>query len=197
VYTVTSDSLLAGLEDPANETVWRGYVERYRPMLVRWFCRVGLAAADADDVAQDVLIAFANAYREGKYDRERGRLRAWLFGIARTMLRGFHRRQSRKVRVADLDDDGRSALDDVAAPDELTAAWEQEWRDAVLRQCLEEVQREVTPQTYQAFELFARGGLAARDVAARLGMSENAVFGAKHRVLARIRELQPEIERIW
>jgi RNA polymerase sigma factor (sigma-70 family) len=128
------DSLLAGLEDPANETVWRGYVERFRPMLVRWFRRVGLAAADADDVAQDVLLAFANAYRDGKYDRERGRLRAWLFGIARTMLRGFHRRrQRREVQLVESDAGGGSMLDHIAADGEIEAAWEQEWRDAVLR----------------------------------------------------------------
>jgi RNA polymerase sigma-70 factor (ECF subfamily) len=198
VFTVTSDTLLAGLQDPGNAEVWHGYVERYRPMLVRWLQRCGVPAADAEDLAQDVLLAFATALREGKYAKERGRLRAWLFGIAQMLLRNRLRRQ----RGAAFDHGVGGSTDqlaDIADPDdgELRQRWEEEWRDAVLRQCLEEVRREVEPATFEAFVLFARQGLAAREVAGRLQMSENAVFGAKRRVLQRLRELQPAVEAIW
>ena len=66
----------------------------------------------------------------------------------------------------------------------------------MLRQCLLEVSLEVEPKTFRAFELFARQGKPARDVANELGISENAVFGAKRRVLRRVRELLPKIEEV-
>jgi RNA polymerase sigma-70 factor (ECF subfamily) len=201
MFTVTSDTLLAGLRDPGNQSIWRGYVDRYRPSLVRWLQRVGLTLADAEDVAQEALLAFAESYRAGKYDPERGRLRSWLHGIAATVLANWRRRGRRRapeVQVVEPNG-GTGFLDSVADPraDALGALWDAECRDSVLRACLEEVRQEVTPRTYEAFVLFAREGLAAREVASRLGMSEDAVYGVKRRVLARIRELQPQIEAIW
>lgn len=89
--TVTSTALLAGLADPANRTVWEQFVERYRPLLVRYACRVGLSPEDAEDVAQASLLAFSTDFREGVYDRSLGRLRSWLFGIVQNRVRSFRR----------------------------------------------------------------------------------------------------------
>ena len=75
VTTVTSASLLAGLKDPANQTVWQQYVDRYRPLILAFLAGLGLARDDAEDVAQASLIAFSTGYLEGKYDPDRGRLR--------------------------------------------------------------------------------------------------------------------------
>jgi RNA polymerase sigma-70 factor (ECF subfamily) len=201
MFTVTSETLLAGLRDPGNESIWRGYVDRYRPSLVRWLQRVGLTLADAEDVAQEALLAFAQAYRDGKYDPGRGRLRSWLFGIAATVLANWRKRAHRRGREAQIVDPtgGTGFFASLEDPrdSELSALWDAECRDSMLRACLEEVRQEVEPRTYEAFVLFAREGLAAHEVAARLGMREDAVYGVKRRVLQRIRELQPQIEAIW
>ncbi|MEW6253758.1 MAG: sigma factor, partial [Planctomycetota bacterium] len=85
--TTTNTDLLRGLKDPQNQTVWQQYVDRYRPLLLGCGRRVGLSHADAEDVAQLTLTAFCTAYQAGKYDRERGRLRDWLFGIMRNQIR--------------------------------------------------------------------------------------------------------------
>lgn len=197
LYTVTSTMLLDGLRDPGNQTVWRDYVDRYRPLLVDYGRRLGLPPADAEDVAQQALMAFATAYRDGKYDPEKGRLRAWLFGIARTTIRNWRSRQrARELQVAES---GASTgfFARIEDEDHLERLWEERWQQAVLQQCLVEVRREVEDKTFRAFELFARQGRPAREVADELGMSQNAVFGAKRRVLRRIREILPEMEEVW
>lgn len=192
--TVTSTTLLHGLKDPANRTVWTSFIDRYRPLLV-WFARrAGLPDAEAEDVAQQSLLAFSDAYRDGKFDPRRGRLRHWLFGIARTTTRGFLRQRRRGGAVVET---AGEVVAEVADDDRFAALWEAEWRDAVLRQCLREVAGEVQEATFRAFELFALEGRPAREVASELGITENAVFGAKRRVLARIRELRPLVEEIW
>lgn len=198
MFTVTSDSLLAGLEDPANQTVWRDFVDRYRPLLVQWVRRAGTPDADADDLAQEILVAFTDAYRRGGYDKEKGRLRAWLFGIARVCLLNFRRRRQREPVVQAVDHgDGTDFFAAQPDADRLAELWDAEWRDAVLRQCLAEARSRVEPQTFEAFCLFARDGLSADAVGARLGMTANAVFGAKRRVLQLLREVRAEIEPIW
>lgn len=60
--SITSTSLLAGLMNPDNRTIWRQFVERYRPVILRYARRLGLADEDAQDTAQETLLAFAAAY---------------------------------------------------------------------------------------------------------------------------------------
>jgi RNA polymerase sigma-70 factor (ECF subfamily) len=194
--TVTSTTLLQGLKDE-NRTVWRDYVDRYRPMVVGYARRLGLRPADAEDVAQEAVLEFATAYRAGRYDRSRGRLRSWLFGITRTLVKNAHRRQRRRelqVRTEEGETDFFARLPDDAAMEEL---WEAEWQSAVLRQCMAEARAEVHARTWEAFDLFACQQLPASEVARRLGLSENAVFCAKQRVLRRIRELAAALEQVW
>ena len=76
----------------------------------------------------------------------------------------------------------------------LQQAWEDEWNQAVLRQCLAQVREELPARSYEAFQLFALEQLPAREVARRLQVSEDFVYQVKHRVLARIRELAPVVD---
>ena len=73
VATVTSASLLEGLKHADNQTVWRDYVDRYRPLIVSFARRIGFGEADAEDVAQASLLAFSSAYLEGAWIDERVR----------------------------------------------------------------------------------------------------------------------------
>jgi DNA-directed RNA polymerase specialized sigma24 family protein len=49
----------------------------------------------------------------------------------------------------------------------------------------------------EAFELFAKDGLSAQEVAEQLGMTTNAVYLAKQHILKRIRELLPYMEEAY
>ena len=195
--TTTSTALLEGLKDAANQTVWAEYVGRYRPLLVAWCRRVGLPHSDAEDVAQDALLEFAASYRAGRYDPDRGRLRGWLYGIAHNTLRRWRHYKGRRAMPLAAAGGGSDALAQVADEDRLGALWEEEWRRAILRRCLEDVAQDVAAQTMAAFQLFACQGLPAASVAARLGITENAVFIAKHRVLRRMREVQAQLDETW
>ena len=195
--TITSTFLLEGLRQPENTTVWSQFDQRYRPMLMRYAIKLGLNDADAHDAAQHALIEFSKAYQDGKYDREKGRLRIWLFGIARNQILNLRKKKrGREVNVADKTAETNffAAVED---EDQMQQMWDEEWRQSVLRQCLEAVRREFDGKTVEAFELFAWQGQSAQDVAEKLDMTPNAVFLVKHRVMKRIRELLPSMEDIW
>ncbi len=195
--TTTCTELLDGLRRIDNHDVWQQFVNRYRGMIERYAVRLGLREADAQDAAQQALISFCTDYREGKYDRERGRLRQWLFGIARNQVRSFHRKNQRlDKQVADKTNE-TGFFSAMPADDEMEQAWEEEWRDSVIKQCLDEVRQSMDAQSIEAFELFAWKGMDAAEVAERLDMTPNAVFIAKHRVLKKIRALQDEMEDVW
>ncbi len=195
--TVTNTKLLEGLRQAGNRTVWQSFVERYRPMIERYAGRLGLRDADAQDAAQQTLITFCDAYQQGKYDRGRGRLREWLFGIARNQIRNaMKRRAKQEVQVAE---EGGQTDFFARLPDdnEMEQLWDRQWREAVLRQCLAEVRREFDAKSLAAFELFAWQGWTAQQVAEHLNMTANAVFIVKHRVMKRIGALVPQMEDVW
>ena len=192
----TSTTLLEGLSDPANGTVWRGYLERYRPLVEAYARQLGVAAEDVEDVAQNTLVDFWNAYRSGGYDRSRGRLSSWLFGIATNRVRAWTRARARRsVHAGDTTAESTlAALSDEPALAEL---WERESHDALLYEALRHLRRESSPETMRAFELFALQELSAKEVARELDVSENTVFQAKRRMLARLRELLPVLRDRW
>lgn len=195
LQTVTSTSLLEGLCDPDNRTVWLDFVERYRPLVVGYGRRAGLANDDAEDLAQQSLLAFSEAYRDRKYERARGRLRDWLFGIVGNQLKNLRRARAR--RAERFPETRSGAAFDVPSENELERLWEDEWQDAVARECLAQVRREVSATTFRAFELYALGDRSADEVARELDLSADAVYGAKRRILRRIRDLQPFVEDVF
>jgi len=196
MLTRTSTILLEGLKNSADQKAWREFDERYRPLILAVAARSGLRGSEVEDAAQETMIAFLEAYRESRYDREKGRLRDWLRGIACHKVRDIQRRQGRREKpLADLAHGTNllTQVEDSAAE----AVWDEEWNNAVLRQCLQEVRQQVEPRTFEAFELFALRGWPAKRVAAHLQLSEDVVYQSKSRILTRIREQLPTLTEIW
>lgn len=196
MLTRTSTILLKGLEDTDDQSSWQVFDGRYRPLLLALGRRLGLQQADTEDVAQETMAAFLRAYRQHRYDREKGRLRDWLGGIARHKIRDLQRRQSRQELVVADKPDATRFLSQVA-DGHIDVVWEEEWRKGVLRQCLEEVRREVEPRTFEAFELFALRQWPAKRVADHLRVTQDVVYQSKSRILVRIRQILPQMDSIW
>lgn len=193
----TTSTFLGGLSD-SDPGTWRRFCDRYEPMLLAMTRRAGLHEEDARDVVQEVLAtAFVEGFRAGKYDRERGRLRCWLRGVAVNKIREARRRLTRpEVQMTDQSDATRY-VDGVADDRQLPDLFDEEWERAVLAECLRRVKLEVEPKTFQAFHLYAIGGRRPEEVAAQLGIARETVYVHKSRVLARLRELQREIAEDW
>jgi RNA polymerase sigma-70 factor (ECF subfamily) len=187
--------LLMGLRNRNDDRIWTEFCARYQPLLVAFGQRLGLVLQDAQDAAQETLLAFVNAYREGKYDRQKGRLRTWLSGIARHKIRDIRRRRAREPGLAY---GGAGQIDVGEIADEgVNEIWEAEWKRAIANACMEQVRNQFEPTTIRAFELFVLNDWPADEVASVLGTSRNAVFLAKRRVLSRMREIHAQLEENW
>jgi RNA polymerase sigma factor (sigma-70 family) len=190
MFTITNTVLLEGLSDPGNQSVWTEFDARYRPILVGFAKRMGLAESEAPEAAQRSLVRFAEEYRAGRYERDRGRLRAWLFAIARSQVQKMLRDRARQGRVR-----GDSALGQLGTDDPALEAWDSEWRQALLNRGMEELRRDtrMDDKTLQVLERITQGHPAA-EVAKELDMQVNAVYVAKHRALERLRSLVQRLE---
>jgi RNA polymerase sigma-70 factor, ECF subfamily len=172
---------------------WQQFVARFREPLRRLASRLGLDHGEAEDATQQVLLLFRDGLAQGRYDRERGRLSSWLFGIAHHEIR--RRRQRAQRRDAVENAVGEVASEALADP-QAERDWDRTWREQVLAAAVARVQREVQPATWQAFARVHLGEEDPATVAADLGITRNAVFVAKHRVLARLRALEREFDDV-
>jgi RNA polymerase sigma-70 factor (ECF subfamily) len=83
----------------------------------------------------------------------------------------------------------QQALDEWEDPNsDLSRRWDREHDEHVSRRLLELIEPEFAPSTRRAFRRVVLEGAPAATVAAELGISVNAVFIAKSRVLGRLRE---------
>jgi RNA polymerase sigma-70 factor, ECF subfamily len=190
---VTTTQVLDDLASSGENAAWKRFNEHFHGVVVRFARHGGLSAADAEDAAQETMLAFVKAFRAGKYDRQKGRLRDWLFGVAKHAMLGVRREQPREQLVADATS-GTSFWDMVKDESEIERAWQDEWRKMALAACLEQAKREIEPTVFAAFELYAMGEESVEKVAEQLKMSRNAVYIAKSRVLTRLRELEKQFE---
>lgn len=191
---LTTTTVLDRLRDANDHSAWSSFVERFRAPITSFSRKLGLGLADAEDVAQETLMAFLECYRKDAYERGRGRLGHYLFGIAHNRILLARRKLATRDAQVSIAADGTSFWTSV--PDTAAAehAWEQEWRQATLLQCLEQVRLEVSPTTFEAFRLVVFEHVEPARVAEQLGMTRNAVFIAKHRVASRLREIRIAID---
>lgn len=187
--TRTTTWMLDALRDPGNEPVWTQFDARYRPVLTGLARRLGLGEAQAEEVAQQSLSEFVRAYREGRYDRAKGRLSSWILGIAHHSTLHALRAGRRETSI------GNTALTGLVDPHELRSIWEDERDRAILARAMSVLRDESTvdDRTLLAFELFGLRGVPATEAATRCGMSVDQVYVAKSRVTKHLRRLVEEM----
>ena len=140
------------------------------------------------------MIRVLDEYRQGRYDRQRGRMRSWLLTIARSRVADVHRKRGVRKEAR-----GESALITVPTDGELEDLWQSERRHVVLREALAELQAssKTADRTIQAFEMLVFHRRSVPDVARELGMSDNDVYLAKSRTAKRLKEAVERIEALY
>jgi len=189
----TSASLLDRLKRARPDAPeWRRLQEIYLPLVRSWLARVPGLGAEADDLAQEVLVVL---FRElPSFERRRhGSFRAWLRQVTVNRVRGFVR-DRHKQPLAGLGSEAGQLLAQLEDPgSDLARQWDQDHDRHLFRKLLAVVEPDFAPATWQAFLRFGLEGRPAAGVAAELGLSESAVMQAKFRVLKRLREEAGEL----
>jgi RNA polymerase sigma-70 factor (ECF subfamily) len=188
---ITRASLLVRLREPANRTAWEEFVDLYTP-LVHGFCRQrGLQEADAADVAQEVLQAVARAIGRFEYQPDKGTFRAWLFTVTRNKFNNFL--EKRRHQPQGSGDTTMQHFIEAQPCPETEAVWDRQYHQRLFDWACQQVRREFQEATWQAFWRTAVADEPGSKVAQSLGLSVGAVYIAKSRVLARLREKVQEV----
>jgi RNA polymerase sigma factor (sigma-70 family) len=183
----TRATLLERLRDGADPLAWDQFFARYWRLIYTCARGRGCREHTAEEVVQEVMLAVFEQRHVFRYDPARGRFRDWLAAVVRNTVAGHRRQPAERLRALEgSQQDYADPPADDAPPDAL---WEAAFEQAMLAVLLDVVRREVAPETFQAFELLALGQVPGDQVAAVTGLSRNAVYLARKRVVNRLQEL--------
>ncbi|HEX3313390.1 MAG TPA: RNA polymerase sigma factor, partial [Gemmataceae bacterium] len=147
--------------------------------------------ADAADLMQDVLRSVSSSMPRLEYDPDRGSFRGWLFTVTRNKIFNFLDGRRRRVQGSG-DSRVQHKLEQQASADS-DGDWEAGYQQGLAARALQRVKREFQAATWDAFTQTAIDGRSPAEAARKVGLSVGAVYVAKSRVIARLRQ---EIERI-
>lgn len=159
----------------------------YAPLIFHWGRGQGLSATDSADLVQEVLAILVVKLPEFEYDPTR-RFRGWLRTIAVNKARDFQRRDAARLAGDD------AALHSVSVASDVDLLEETEYRRFLVNRAMELMRAEFRDSTWQACWRHVVEDRPAAEVAQELGMTPNAVYVAKCRVLRRLRE---ELSGLW
>lgn len=144
--------------------------------------------SDVEDVVQEVFTVVVRRFPEFQRQPRAGAFRRWLRTITANCLRDHWRRKN-KHAAAVGGSDFVSVINQLADTNSgVSKIWDREHDAHVTAYLLGQIRSEFSDKIWRAFQRFALDGLSADDVATELGMSPNAVFIAKSRVMSRLRQ---------
>lgn len=191
---LTRASLLLQLRDGNNRGAWQEFMQLYGPVVYGFARKRGLQDADAADLMQDVMRSVSSAIGRLDYDRSQGTFRGWLFTITRNKI--FNFLSARRIRPQGSGDTTTNQLLNAQADGSNSEdEWELEYQRRLTSLAMDRVKHEFQENTWRAFWLTAVDGVAAAEVAREVGISPGAVYVAKSRVLARLRDEVETIQR--
>lgn len=191
---LTRASLLVQLRDGTNHGAWQEFMKLYGPVVYGFARKRGLQDADAADLMQDVMRSVSTSIGRLDYDRSQGTFRGWLFTMTRNRV--FNFLSARRLRPQGSGDTGTNRmLDSQPADSDAEDVWEVEYQRRLAALAMQRVKSEFQESTWQAFWLTAVEGKSAADVSSQIGLSTGAIYVAKSRVLARLKDEVETMQR--
>lgn len=171
-----------------EDQAWRQIDQIYRPMIRRWLLLQQLQPQDADDLTQDVLLSVHKSLPRFVHPQRTGSFRAWLRTITVNRINEFWRAGKCRATTPVSEEFFRNVAELENPASQLRESWDREQETAVLQKLLLSFAREFEPKSMRAFHQLVFGQRKAAEVAEELGMTVAAVYAAKSRILAKLRE---------
>lgn len=139
---------------------------------------------NAEDLAQDVFVELCK--NKDHYDG-RGDVKWYLFGIARNMIRRYHRRKRRLPRIISIDRISEFGLDCVIRQPLNQAG---QILSQNLKKLIEDSKSQLPPKAYEAIKLRYINGLCPKEAAYKTECSIKAFYARLERAMKRLRKIQ-------
>jgi RNA polymerase sigma-70 factor (ECF subfamily) len=193
-FPETHESLLVRLRSPANREAWDQFALIYRPVIYRLARHRGLQDADAQDLAQQVLMAVASAIGSWEKSDESVRFRHWLRRVARNAIVNLLSRQPHD-RAAGGSSVHELLMEQASVDLQSDAQIELEYRRELYLRAARMVRVDVEPETWRAFEMTVIENRCIDAAAVELDKPVGAIYAARSRIMRRLRQAVQELEK--
>jgi RNA polymerase sigma-70 factor (ECF subfamily) len=184
----TSLSLLERASTRGDREAWRKLADVYTPLLHSWLRRYELQASDIDDVVQNVLLHVSEQLPTFRHNGRAGAFRNWLRQVLVFRLR-THWAASKRRPAATGESEFLEQLHQLEDPASgLSRLWDREHDRHVAKALVELVRGRLSEQSCAVLERTVIAGESPSAVARELGMTPNAVYAARFRVLQLLRQ---------
>jgi RNA polymerase sigma factor (sigma-70 family) len=184
----TRPSLLVRLRNFQDQQSWEEFYSLYRPLIYRMARNQGFQDADAWELTQEVFIAVASAIEQWDPNPQRGSFRGWLFRITRNLMLNWLAYRRRHPTGTGNSDIRRLLAEQPDPHQEDSAIFDREYKQQAFAWASQEICQEFQASTWQAFWLTSVENQPVTEVAKKLGISAGAVYIARSRVMAKLRQ---------
>ena len=184
---ITSMTMLNGVSQDERQA-WERFVKVYKDPMCE-FARSqvavhGMSETEAEDAVFTLFERFAQ--HKEKFDPSKGSLRNWLMMRLKNILLDTARQRASEKERAD-----RALEDGVQGDSER----QRDWKDVqlgIMRRALKIVLEEADPRTREVFTRVALEDGNPSKVATDFGLTANAVYQIKNRIIAKVRRITEE-----
>lgn len=179
--------------DAIGPAAWQRFLSVYREPMVQWFLGRRLQPADAEDSAQAVLLRLFEHLN--KFDPTVGSFRPWLRTLLSNALTDHFRAIER--RPGNFAAGGSSVaelLAEISSPGSLDGlcAEVEACRDRRLEAAIAATRSRVDARSWSVFEAVVLKSIAAKDIAAELGLSVGSIHQIRYRLTKMLKEAYSE-----
>ena len=195
-FPETNHSLVARVKNLGDGASWVEFMGIYQPVVYSMAKRRGLQDADAHDVMQQVFVSVAGAIE--RWDSSEGLppFRAWLTTITKNAIS-----KSLSRRPRDRATGSTSVMEQLNAVAGMGESSDEEFaaetRRQMFRWAAQRVRVEFAQATWDMFWRTSVLGESVSEVATATGRTTGAVYIARHRVVARLKEEIADLSNQW
>ena len=179
-YPTTSKTLLEKISS-GDEISWDEFYRKYSEIIKAVAIYKGITE-DYDDICQQVMLHFFRQSKTFKFDPGIARFRTYLGRIVSWKIADYYRKKRNILS-------GEAEAEAVPVDPEAEKVYMAEWHKVIIAEAEDELRKRVSPETFQAYQLYAVQGRPVEKVAAFLECSANQVYQAKKRCFAMMREI--------
>lgn len=173
--------LIAAVAATRDRAAFAGLFEHFAPRVKTYMLRLGVAPAQADELAQETLLM---VWRKAEsFDPARATAGAWIYAIARNLRIDRHRREWRNVT---MDFDLPEEIDEAATPDLVLSDAE---RSGAVRLALSKL----PPEQIRVIELSFFEDKPHGEIARALGIPLGTVKSRIRIAMQKLRDLLDEL----
>lgn len=176
----TASRLIGRVRDGRDDLAWKEFDHTYRTLAIRFCLGRGMQLADAEDVAQAVMMSLARSLPRFKYDRSLGRFRSYVLravyheSLRHARATRFERPLDRAAHITDENEDPNLRI-------------ERDWRRHHIRRATDQLVLHHDRRTLDIFSQLA-GGRDVTKVARLFATSPANVAKIRTRIVGQIRD---------